>query len=107
MENADVPGYVSDQMLSAYLSGAVPIYFGSRFVFELFNPRSFIFFDLDIPQQALNQIQFYEQNPSEYERMLNEPILANGLETIRKYFSWDESIGDGLLRTRIRNIMGL
>ena len=74
---------------------------------ELFNPRSFIFFDLDIPQQALNQIRFYEQNPSEYERMLNEPILANGLETIQKYFSWDESIGDGLLKTRIRSMMGL
>jgi len=107
MENADVPGYVSEKILHAFLSGTVPIYFGSRFVFEIFNPKAFIYFDLDIPQQALSQIRFYEQNPSEYEKMLNEPILAHGQETIEKYFSWDETVGNGRLKGRIRDMMGL
>ena len=74
---------------------------------EIFNPKAFIYFDLDIPQQALSQIQFYEQNPAEYEKILNEPILANGMETIEKYFSWDESVGNGKLKSRIRQMMGL
>lgn len=73
----------------------------------IFNQTAFIFFDLDIPQQALGQIQFYEQNPAEYEKMLNEPILARGQETIEKYFSWDESVGNGKLKYRIRNMVGL
>lgn len=107
MENTDVPGYVSEKILHAFLSGTIPIYYGSRFVFEIFNSRAFIYFDLDMPHQALSQVQFYEQNPAEYEKMLNEPILANGQETIEKYFSWDETVGNGKLKSRIRDMMGL
>lgn len=107
MESAGVSGFVSEDILHAFLSGAVPIYFGSRFVFEIFNPKAFIYYDLDLPQQALSQIQFYEQNPAEYEKMLNEPILAQGEETIEKYFSWDETVGNGRLKYRIRDMMGL
>ena len=107
MENADVPGYISEKILAAFLSGTVPIYYGSRFVFEIFNPKAFIFFDLDIPHQALNEIQYFEQNPEAYEKMLSEPILANGQETIDKYFSWDESVGNGRLKARIRDMLGL
>jgi hypothetical protein len=39
--------------------------------------------------------------------MLNEPILAQGKDTIEKYFSWDETVGNGMLKMRIRNMMGL
>ncbi|EED90150.1 THAPSDRAFT_269403, partial [Thalassiosira pseudonana CCMP1335] len=44
MENTEVEGYVSEKILDAFLSGTVPIYFGSRFVFNVFNPRAFIYF---------------------------------------------------------------
>lgn len=107
MENSDPPGYVSEKILHAFLSGTVPVYYGSRFVFEIFNAKAFIFFDLDMPHQALSQILFYEQNPLEYEKMLSEPILANGLETIETYFSWDETVGNGKLKSRIRALVGL
>jgi hypothetical protein len=107
MENSDSPGYVSEKILHAFLSGTVPIYYGSRFVFDVFNAKAFIFFDLDMPHQALSQIQYYEQNPVEYEKMLSEPILANGQETIEKYFSWDETVGNGKLKSRIRSLVGL
>ena len=108
MENDAPPGYVSEKILAAFLSGTIPIYWGSRFIFEIFNPKSFIFFDLDIPHQALDQIKYLEQNPAAYDEMLNEPILANnGQETIEKYFSWDETVGDGRLKARIREMVGL
>mmetsp|Transcript_7023 Transcript_7023/g.15523 ORF Transcript_7023/g.15523 Transcript_7023/m.15523 type:complete len:121 (+) Transcript_7023:1-363(+) len=107
MENNDAPGYVSEKILHAFLSGTVPIYFGSRFVFEIFNPKAFIFYDPTKPEQALRQIQFYENNPSSYEKMLNEPILASGQKTIVRYFSWDETVGNGMLKDRIRDMMGL
>jgi len=106
MENADAPGYVSEKILDAFLAGSIPVYYGSRTVFEIFNPKAFVFFDLDIPQQALNQIQFLEQSPAEYERMLNEPIIANE-QVLEKYFSWDETVGNGVLKQRIRQMMGL
>lgn len=107
MENTDAPGYVSEKILHAFLAGTIPIYFGSRLVFDIFNAKAFIFFDLDAPQQALSQIQFYEQNPARYDEMLNAPILAHGEETIEKYFSWDETVGSGVLKSRIRKMMGL
>ncbi|KAL9180549.1 hypothetical protein ACHAXT_011002 [Thalassiosira profunda] len=107
MENTDAPGYVSEKILHAFLSGTVPIYFGSRFVFEIFNSNAFIYFDLDTPQQALSLIQFYEQTPAEYDKMLDQPILARGRETIEKYFSWDETVGTGQLKSRIRARLGL
>ena len=58
-------------------------------------------------RQALSQIHFYEQNPLEYDKMLNEPILAHGQETLEKYFSWDETVGNGRLKSRIRQMVGL
>jgi hypothetical protein len=106
MENTDAPGYVSEKILDAFLAGSIPIYFGSRFVLDIFNPKAFIFFDPALSQQALNQIQFLEQNPAEYEMMLNEPIIANE-EALEKYFSWDETVGNGSLKRRIRQMMGL
>ena len=62
---------------------------------------------MDLPHQALSLVQFLEQNPSEYDKMLNEPILAQGKDTIEKYFSWDETVGNGMLKMRIRKMMGL
>lgn len=107
MENTDIPGYVSEKILDAFLSGAVPVYYGSRTVFDIFNPKAFIFFDIKAPMQAMGQIQFFEQNSAEYDNMLNEPILANGDDTIKKWFSWDETVGNGVLKARIRHMVGL
>ncbi len=47
MENSDSPGYVSEKILHAFLAGAVPIYYGSSYVFNIFNSKAFVFFDFD------------------------------------------------------------
>lgn len=106
MENSNVPGYVSEKIIEAFLSGTVPIYYGSEIVFDIFNPKAFIYFDVENPDKSLTQIQFLEQNPAEYDKLLNEPILANGQETLEKYFSWDETVGGGQLKKRIRKMVG-
>ena len=98
-------------LANCYIKGLLtPLFVKLPFIIiqsEIFNPKAFIFFDLDVPQQALGQIQFLEQNPTEYEKMMNEPILAHGQDTIEKYFSWDETVGAGMLKSRIREMMGL
>ena len=38
--------------------------------------------------------------------MINEPILANGQRTIEKYFSFEDTIGDGALKQRVRKKLG-
>lgn len=106
MENTAAPGYVSEKILDAFLAGSMPIYFGSRLVLDIFNPKTFIFFDPENPQQALSEIQYLEQNPIEYRKKLNEPIITN-MEMFERYFSWDETVGNGSLKQRIRQMMGL
>ena len=41
-ENADVPGYITEKMLAARISGTVPVYYGSDVVYDIFNRDAFI-----------------------------------------------------------------
>lgn len=41
-ENSDDPGYVTEKIANAFLSGAVPVYWGTADVSKVFNPESFI-----------------------------------------------------------------
>ena len=42
MENRSEEGYVTEKILNAFYSGAIPIYCGSTIVTEFFNPKAFI-----------------------------------------------------------------
>mmetsp|Transcript_16301 Transcript_16301/g.32353 ORF Transcript_16301/g.32353 Transcript_16301/m.32353 type:complete len:261 (-) Transcript_16301:19-801(-) len=106
MENANSPGYISEKILDAFMAGSIPIYYGTTEVFDIFNKKAFIYYDVGNPSDALNRIQYLENNPEEYRRMLEEPILADGERTIEKYFSFDDSIGHGLLKRRVREKLG-
>lgn len=106
METVKSPGYITDKILNVFMSGAIPVYYGTTQIYGIFNPKAFIFYDIDNPQLALDRIAYLESNPDAYEAMLNEPILAHGDETIEKYFSFDDSIGNGALKRRVREKLG-
>jgi len=106
METVKSPGYITDKILNVFMSGAIPIYYGTTQIYGIFNPKAFIFYDIDNPQLALERIAYLESNPDAYEAMLNEPILVHGDETIEKYFSFDDSIGNGALKRRVREKLG-
>lgn len=107
MEDANLPGYITERIVEAFMSGTIPIYYGTTQVIDIFNPRAFIYYDINNPQEALDRIQYLENNPDAYDQMLKEPILANGEQTIEKYFSFDDSIGNGMLKKRVRSKLGL
>jgi len=106
MEDANLPGYITERILDAFLAGTIPIYYGTTEVFDIFNQQAFIYYDINNPQEALGRIQYLESNPDAYEQMLREPILADGERTIEKYFSFDDSIGNGQLKKRVRSKLG-
>mmetsp|Transcript_45130 Transcript_45130/g.68029 ORF Transcript_45130/g.68029 Transcript_45130/m.68029 type:complete len:101 (-) Transcript_45130:170-472(-) len=81
------------------LYGTVPIWYGTHDIFDIFNEKAFIFYDVEDPETALEQIDYLNNNPEAYEAVLNEPILKNGQDTIDKYFS----LMDGELKHRIRS----
>lgn len=107
MENTEAGGYVTEKILNAFLAGSIPVYFGTREVFEIFNPRAFVFYDISNPQPALDLVAHLEANRTAYLSMLHEPIVAHGDETIARYFSLHEDDpGAGRLKWAIRELIG-
>jgi hypothetical protein len=107
MENKNVPGYVTEKILSAFLSGSIPVYYGSYDVFSIFNQDRFIYYDVDHPGDALRRIKELEEDVEAYGRFKRQPILAEGDETLKKFFSWSEEVGDGVLKEKVRALMGV
>jgi hypothetical protein len=105
MEHVTAPGYITEKILLAYWAGCIPIYYGTLEIFDIFHKDSFIFYDVDHPQEALDQIRYLEQNRSAYQDMLKRPILADG--AAEKYFSLDDTIGGGALKAQIRRFLNL
>ena len=106
MEDANISGYITDRIIDGYMAGTVPIYYGTKQIFDIFNSKAFVYFDINNPQEALSRIKYLESNPNVYQQMLNEPILADGDHTIEKYFSFEDSIGNGMLKKRVRSMFG-
>ena len=107
MENTYRDGYVSKKLLVAFQSGSVPIWYGGVDALEIFNTKAFIYYNVENPNRALEQIKFLLDYPEEYEKVLREPILKDGSNTIEKYFSLRDEIGGGHLKNRIRRMMGV
>jgi Glycosyltransferase family 10 (fucosyltransferase) C-term len=108
MENVNQPGYISEKILVAFLARSVPIYYGTSEIFDVFNPRAFVYYDIRHPQEALDRVAYLERNQTAYQEVLQEPILAHGRETYDKYFSlWDDDEhGEGRLKWAIRERIG-
>ena len=102
-----MPAYVTEKILMAFLGGCIPIYYGSELVFDIFNRDSFVYYDIENSQPAIDPVHKLEENPSEYSKMLRKPILAYGDETVAEFFSFSDDIGVGRLKTKIRNKLKL
>ena len=103
-----MPYYISEKILNPFLAGCIPIYYGSPEVFHVFNEEAMVYYDPRNPGPALERIQQLYQNETLYNETLYEtPILANGNETLRDYFSYTEEIEGGFLKHKIRALMGL
>ena len=104
MENNRKDGYISEKLLWAYLGGCLPIFWGTPEVFDVFNRDSFLYYD---PHTIIRELSYLQQNHSAYLERINAPILANGSDTIQKYFSLADDIGAGHLKRQNRSMMGL
>lgn len=103
MENTKMDGYVTEKIVNAFLSGAIPIFYGTTDVFKLFNKDAFIYYDIDDPQPALHRILYLETNRTAYAEVLAQPILADG--ALEEYFSLSDDVGRGKLKRRIRDMV--
>jgi hypothetical protein len=99
MENSVAPMYVTEKIMNAFASGAIPIWYGTTDIFKLINKDSFIFYNISHPEDALEQIKSLQTDALAYAKMMARPIFANGHHTLAEYMTFS----DGPLQTRIRN----
>jgi GR25 family glycosyltransferase involved in LPS biosynthesis len=75
MENGFKKYYVTEKLITALISGAIPIYFGdSDWVKEVFNEKCIIFTaDFNSLEECADYIMKVETTPSLYQKYLDEP----------------------------------
>ena len=84
MENSLTEGYISEKILTAFVGGTVPIYYGTPEVFEIFNKDAFIYLNDSNIQDVLSEVKYLLSDRAEYERRAGLPVLAQGAH--EKYF---------------------
>jgi hypothetical protein len=81
IENKDVDGYVTEKILNAFYSGAIPIFKGSSNINDLFNKKAFVnLADFETVQECVNHI--VNMTNEELIAMQNEPIYNETSEII-------------------------
>lgn len=70
--------YITEKILIAKASGAIPIYWGSKKCLELFNPNSFLYLEDETPEsfkKLLNKIILLDKFPDLYLKIRNTPLM--------------------------------
>jgi len=101
MENANVAGYITEKLLNAFAAGSIPIYYGTRDVFKVFNKHAFVFYDINDPRPALALIRELETDPAAYEHMRAQPVFVPG--AVRKYLDLGGELRKRILDTLYDN----
>merc|ERR1712232_666999 len=87
-ENRISPRYVTEKIVNAFLSGAVPIYWGSPFVYRMFNPHAFVHVNAFITfEAAVQRIIEIALDLHLYMAYATAPVLSNTTDA-HWYFSW-------------------
>ena len=54
MEHAvDHSAYITEKIMMAFIGGCIPIYYGPPGIFDIFNEKAFVFYNISDPQPAL------------------------------------------------------
>ena len=78
MENTEGDGYISEKIIDSFLSGTIPIYYGSYLLDEFINPKSFILIrgNTDI-KEKIEYIKKIDNDNNIYRNILKENILID------------------------------
>jgi hypothetical protein len=95
-ENSKSKYYLTEKLKNAWLSGSVPIYYGSEMVLEWLNPNAFLYLKDDSDEsmkELIEKIIELDTNDSKYYKLINEPLLKGDVpeelrtETLKKYIA--------------------
>ena len=92
-ESTKNEGFFTEKLTDAFLSGTIPIYYGSSTAKDFFNRKAYIdVSDFPTFEDAINKIIEIDNNDELYLSMLNEPILNNKNDIERIYTEESEFI---------------
>jgi len=81
MENTDEEGYISEKIMNVYRGGAIPIFWGTSKVKEIFNPSSFIYVnDYSSYEECAKEIVAISNDKDRLEKMQNAPIFLENMK---------------------------
>lgn len=83
----DVPGYISEKIVLAFLAGCVPIYSGNASIREHFNPKCFIdVADFSSIDDCVAHILTVDRQPEIYAEYFKAPICTT--TQLRRHTGW-------------------
>jgi hypothetical protein len=84
-ENSSFPGYTTEKIYEAMISGSIPIYWGNERIGEEFNTKSFInVHDYKNLNEAVEHVLDLENNPNMYRDLFSQPWVLP--EIHKNYF---------------------
>jgi hypothetical protein len=93
-------GYFTEKIINAFVSGAIPVVWGSEVVSDIFNFESYIYVGNSNISAVLDEVKYLQTNVSAYKEKLAKPILNK--HSLKKYFSLTDTVGGGFLKQKIR-----
>jgi hypothetical protein len=97
MENKLENGYITEKIMNVYLGGAIPLYWGTPVVKEIFNPDSFVYLN-DFPtlKEAAQYVYNLSKDETKLKAMREAPIFVEN-SPYEQYWNvpapqWVESI---------------
>jgi hypothetical protein len=88
----DTPYILQEKIFHAYFSGAIPIFYGNKFILEEgFNPKSFInLHEYDNLDDFLDLVKRIDSDTELYRSYIEEPMYVNN--TLPEYMSFDYTL---------------
>ena len=75
-ENRSFPGYITEKIWDAFISGTIPIYWGCPEVSNFFNPASFVnCHDYASFSDVVERIKEIDNDPELYKSYINAPLI--------------------------------
>jgi hypothetical protein len=79
-ENTSSPGYTTEKLLHAFITGTIPIYWGNPEVTKDFNPKAFInCHDFESFEDVVSKVKEIDNDEEMFLSMLNEPPFRNNI----------------------------
>ena len=77
IEASDHPHFITEKIVHALIAKTVPVYYGTKDIDTVINPKCFISLIGKTEQEALEIVKQIDQDEDAYFSMLNEPMFVN------------------------------